>query len=56
MIATMNDSCVHWLDGMGISKEHRMHTESGSAYVSGHFTFTSDALVEVKVFTCQTMN
>lgn len=39
MLATINDSRVRWIDGVGISKEMKLYTEAGPDYVAGsqHF-------------------
>ncbi len=39
MLATIDDSRVRWIDGVGVSKEMKMHTEKGSAHVAGSAHF-----------------
>ena len=39
MLATIDDSRVRWIDGVGVSKEMKMHTEKGTEYVAGSAHF-----------------
>ena len=39
MLAAIDDSRVRWIDGLGVSKEMKMHTETGSEYVAGSVHF-----------------
>lgn len=39
MLAAINDPRVRWLDGMGVSKEMKLHTEKGAEFVAGSAHF-----------------
>jgi hypothetical protein len=39
MLAAIDNSRVRWIDSLGVSKEMKMHTETGSEYVAGSVHF-----------------